>query len=743
MTLFTKERHIFLSQHPLNSKAETPKFGYELIGSKRGEILRGKSESGGSCEFVLVALGLSSSNLLFSHNHRVKRQSDNTDQPCIMSVSTIPRREPPYRPFQCIVCQARFSRGENLKRHAAVHNRSQDKGSLACPLCLVTFSRADLRSRHMKRKHPEHEEQRQSPKRPRRPTANQESERWTERADGAGSLSPAESQVDGLYHSQSEGRDTIHSSGDPDAIDRIVESANNLERNLLLETSLFGNSRQFHGPRFRSTAATQPESYGHSFANLSIPPDISDALLVTGLTPPQEETSLSPIQVTRGCDLFFTHVSPFVPFIHQTTFDVNQTAPQLILSILSLGYQYGEDPDLGDKEGSGANLSTRCFHQARTMIASEETNMEDFSDNLATVQSYVLLQICAMMYLCGPDSAYGLKMHSNMISLARASGVMQPRPIEASTATDLDSLWREFIRAESHKRTVFAVHQIDALWYQFLSIPRSISHLEIKHDLPCPEGHWSASSSAEWAHRRLVANNSGAPVQYADAVRRFLSPDSDLSVLPPFDPYGAINVAQFLISSAREISGWSTMTGMLSMERFGCLKNSLITLLPFINPQVETSSSIQAATCMATWQTAMLELQMWSPSHTGGIVGGTMDAMLIQSTALAPTYDFLCDVDTAKAVEPHVQWFLQYLDETLMPDSEAPWITLYAYKAFLIAWQLVRGGVAGAMQVVGVADGDAVGAISWARKIFERRRWWRLGQLILSCLDDLEGCGGN
>ncbi|KAF3390217.1 hypothetical protein F1880_009292 [Penicillium rolfsii] len=658
-----------------------------------------------------------------------------------MSVSTASRREPPYRPFQCVICQARFSRGENLKRHAAVHNRSQDKESLVCPLCPVTFSRADLRSRHMKRKHPEQDDQRKHPKRVRRPTTSQDSERWSVQADGAGSLSSAESDIDGLYDSQSGEHATIHSPADPHAIDRIVQNANNLERNLLLETSLFGTSQQHHSSRLQSTTTTHPNSQEPCVANFDIQPDTSHVLLITGLTPPQEETSLSPFQVTRGCDLFFAHVSPFFPFIHQSTFDVAQMAPELILSMLSLGYQYGEDPDMGDKEESGASLSMRCFHQARIMIASEETDTADFSHNVSTIQSYLLLQICAMMYLCGSDSASGLKMHSNMISLARASGIMQPRPTELATAIDLDSLWREFVKAESHKRTVFAVHQIDALWYQLLSIPRSISHLEIKHDLPCPESHWSATSSAKWAHRRLVASNSGAPVQYADAVRRLLSSDSDLSTLPAFDPYGAINLAQFLISSAREISGWSTMTGILSMERFGCLKNSLVTLLPFIHS--EDSESTQARMCIATWQTAMLELQFWSPSHTGGIVGGTMDAMLSQSTALAPTYNFLYDVDTAKAIEPHIQWFLQYLDKTLVPDTEAPWITLYAYKAFLIAWQLVRGGVLGAMQIVGVADGDSTAAVLWARKIFERRRRWRLGQLILTCLDDLEGHGGD
>jgi hypothetical protein len=62
---------------------------------------------------------------------------------------------------------------------------------------------------------------------------------------------------------------------------------------------------------------------------------------------------------------------------------------------------------------------------------------------------------------------------------------------------------------------------------------------------------------------------------------------------------------------------------------------------------------------------------------------------------------------------------------------------LYAYKSFLIAWQLVNGRLPGAMQVVGVQDGDVDGALMWARKVFERRNRWQLGKLIISCLDEL------
>lgn len=592
----------------------------------------------------------------------------------------------------------------------------------------------------MKRKHPQY--QQQPPKRARRATLTDDRGEWVEQTTERRSPREGENESQGLYGSHSSHRERTNSVEEPFAMDLIVQNASQLERNLLLETSIFEHAQQSPRSPFHQSAGSPNSSYHSSPPEFNIASGISDSMLLNGLTRLQGP-SLSSDQIQYGCDLFFTHISPFVPIIHQPTFDTSEAPTGLLLSMLSLGYQYGEDPDCGHSEGSGVVLSTQCFHQARVRMASEEAGATEFSPDLAIVQSYLLLQICAMMYLCGTDSGHGRKMHSSMISHARAKGMMQPETATPSAASDLDSLWRAFVKAESHKRTLFAVHQIDTLWYQFLSIPRCISHLEIKHELPCPESQWLAVSSAEWAHRRLIANDSAGPVQYADAVRRFLSTDADLTSLPSFDPYGAINVAQFLISSAREITGWSTMTGMLSMERFECLKTSLTTLLPYIDPAMDTSGSVHTTLCMATWQTAMLELQLWSPSHTGGIVGGTLDAMLHQLTALAPTYDLLCDFDTAKAIEPHVHWFLRYLNDTLIPDAEAPWVTLYAYKAFLNAWQLVRAGISGAMQIVGVADGDLDGATAWARMVFGRRRHWKLGRIIISCLHELGSDSAN
>ncbi|KAH8424400.1 uncharacterized protein LDX57_002151 [Aspergillus melleus] len=594
-----------------------------------------------------------------------------------------------YQPYQCLVCQSRFTRHENLKRHAKLHSASH-QASLRCGFCQTTFSRPDLRNRHMKRKHPEHESGR-AVQRQRRRAREEYSGSSPDSHDGfQPHHSGDEMNLDLLHdHDEPRGISMLQS----ETIDRMVQDA-------------------------LGTALLKP-TY-----ELASPVPCTFDQLIPG-------SDCSPLQIARGCDLFFSHVSHYVPFLHRPTFDATMLPVHLVLAIICLGYQHGEDPECDDQPGSGASLSTRCFRRAHTLTTADEGGLT--GPNTPLIQSYLLLQICAMMYLCGDDSAIGLKMHSDMISLARAGGLMQPTPPESSAAEDLEGLWRDFIKTESHKRTSFAVHQIDALWYQFLSIPRCISHLEVKHDLPCPEDQWTASSAADWAHRQLVARHPGPSVPYPEAVRRFLS--SETSSIPTFDPYGAVNVAQFLISSAREASGWSTMTGMLSMDRLDALRSSLIALGPFIRPQPETGKVMHTA---ATWETAMIELHLWSPAHTGGVVASSLDAVLSQSTALAPSYEFLWDVETAKAIQPHVDWFLRYLDTTLDPSHEAPWAAVYAYKAFLIAWQLVRGGIPGAMEVAGIQDGDEQGALEWARNVFRRREQWQIGKLILSSLQQLE-----
>jgi hypothetical protein len=464
-------------------------------------------------------------------------------------------------------------------------------------------------------------------------------------------------------------------------------------------------------------------------------------------SPPTDDWFPSHTQIATGCQLFFAHIASFVPFIHQATFQPSDTTGYLLLSMLSLAYQHGPDPDDAGHENSGAALSERCFHRARALITSDE-NIEEGDEDGTTrqhvplIQACLLLQICAMMYLCGDASKYGLRMHSRMILAVRACRLVQPAvDVLSDHAEDLELLWKKFIRQETEKRTMFAAHQIDTLWYQLLSIPRQLSHLEIKHELPCPETFWTASSSAEWAHRKLVAQHLGTrPMQYADVVRQLVSSGIDINSIPEFDPYGTVNITHFLASSAREVSGWCTMTGTVSTERIEPLRSSLLSLSAIIQTQQQAgrSYSIPTASALseATWESAMLEMQIWSPSHTGGIVGRSMDDVLQQLSHLSYSCDFLCEPSMALNIQPHVDWFLRYLDSTGdVETAEAPWITLYAYNAFIIALHLVRGGIEAAMQVVGLYDVQE--ALEWGKKVFGRRKQRQLGKLAVACLDTL------
>lgn len=456
---------------------------------------------------------------------------------------------------------------------------------------------------------------------------------------------------------------------------------------------------------------------------------------------PTDDWFPSDAQVARGCHLFFTHISPFIPFIHQQTFRPSETSNCLLLGVLSLAYQHGQDPERAEDGDSGPALSQRCFHRARALLVSDE-EMEDDEptpqQHVSLVQTYLLLQICAMMYLCGDASKYGLWMHSRMIIAARACRLVHPvEDALVGPADDLNLLWQRFIKSETEKRTLFAAHQIDALWYQLQSMPRQFSHLEIKHELPCPEVFWTATSSTEWAHRRLVAQNPGTrPMQYYDVVRRLVSSDGDIHSIPEFDPYGTINIIHFLASSAREVSGWCAMTGIVGTERIEPLRSSLFSLGTLIQTQQQRALHAGSALSEATWESAMLGMQLWSPSHTSGIVSGSMDDVVRQLSHLSYSCDFLCEPAMEVSIRPHVDWFLRYLDATdVATAAEAPWITLYAYNAFIIALHLVRGGIESAMQVVGVYDSQE--ALAWAKNVFGRRKQWQLGKLVMACLDTL------
>jgi hypothetical protein len=117
--------------------------------------------------------------------------------------------------------------------------------------------------------------------------------------------------------------------------------------------------------------------------------------------------------VRRGCELFFRHVSPFLTFIHQPTFDPKDLPEALLMGMLSVGLQFETEEELA------FGVPAQAFRRGRELLDQTEVSGElPFARNIHTVQAYLLLGIYATMYSAGLDTIIGLQMHHKSVEVS-------------------------------------------------------------------------------------------------------------------------------------------------------------------------------------------------------------------------------------------------------------------------------------------------------------------------------------
>jgi hypothetical protein len=117
---------------------------------------------------------------------------------------------------------------------------------------------------------------------------------------------------------------------------------------------------------------------------------------------------------------------------------------------------------------------------------------------------------------------------------------------------------------------------------------------------------------------------------------------------------------------------------------------------------------------------------------------GSWGHLLTGRTHLTVAQPIIISDQVVESLEPHIQFFLTYLDRTpgQTAMSESPWVTIYSFKAALIAWQLIRAGVGDVAGCIGV--GDLGTMLEWIKKVFATRSKWGVGRAVLKSLDELE-----
>lgn len=130
-----------------------------------------------------------------------------------------------------------------------------------------------------------------------------------------------------------------------------------------------------------------------------------------GIQPTQEHFPATLIQ--RGVQLYFQHVSPFLPFIHQHTFEHTDMTEALLMGMLSIGLQFESEQEMDP------NIPAQAFKRGRKLLIQAELSDEVlFARTIHTIQAYVLLELYAAMYSGGQDTTIGLQMHHKSVEVS-------------------------------------------------------------------------------------------------------------------------------------------------------------------------------------------------------------------------------------------------------------------------------------------------------------------------------------
>ena len=174
-------------------------------------------------------------------------------------------------------------------------------------------------------------------------------------------------------------------------------------------------------------------------------------------------TDINRTDISTGLKLFMEHISTELIFIHHPTFDESSIPEPLMWAMICLGFQYCDDVS------RGKTIALECFHRACQLIDTQQ-GWSSATHILMIIQTYLMLEVYAILYACGSKTAIGLQMHTKAVEvkssfsevhsteciyscqLARRNGLMDPLPTQPQSTADLESLWLEFVRAESHKR---------------------------------------------------------------------------------------------------------------------------------------------------------------------------------------------------------------------------------------------------------------------------------------------------
>ncbi|KAJ5561187.1 hypothetical protein N7535_009384 [Penicillium sp. DV-2018c] len=299
-----------------------------------------------------------------------------------------------------------------------------------------------------------------------------------------------------------------------------------------------------NSPSNQSTIVEDGERAIHSLSGL-----ISETFC--SVTTPTALTGLSSRFLDSSLHMFFKHVVPMFPVIHQPTFVFRDCPAPLLLNAIALGALFLGTPDATIK-------SYALWQLAHTAVATSWHKMlaqrraYDSCNGVYLAQTVLLSQIyaalskaCILRRLLDPKTVdrtlrvTSQVFHGLAIYWASHCGMYEmidqaPLPAADDSLDIISNAWNNWIARETRLRTLLGLYIVDGVVSQFSGNPTFARHMANPLALPSNEKAFQALSADQWIevmHQNAVLSESD--IRFCDVFRSLFSTDERASTLTP------------------------------------------------------------------------------------------------------------------------------------------------------------------------------------------------------------------
>ena len=213
---------------------------------------------------------------------------------------------------------------------------------------------------------------------------------------------------------------------------------------------------------------------------------------------------------------YWYHFHPQMPILHKPTFSANEAQDLLLIAVIAIGASCLDKMHGADVTQAGADLSNFLAWHLRGEIFKHK----DFSPpaQLWIFQTLLLLEIYEKMFSSRVLHERAHIHHGTTLTLMRRGSSLIGRsppdspPAEGGgpgtngdasvpASSTPEQWWNHWITSEATRRVAFAAYIIDSIHATMFGHQATMVAHEMKLALPCDEGLWSATSSAEVAKK--------------------------------------------------------------------------------------------------------------------------------------------------------------------------------------------------------------------------------------------------